>query len=251
MNIAHGRGQIPYQGMITREAVVRQMRKIGGLIKKLDSDIVCLQEVDKASHWNRRVDLLETLFEMLDHGHRYQGIHNLRGGKLPLAYGNAILSRHTIARQESVAFGARTLGEKGFVLVEVELGRRLLPILNVHLDYRSRVARIEQVERILGTLEGYFSGEGVGSFHPPLVCGDFNTSERNRGDAVHLLFEELRTHHAYQLIPAGARTFPALIPIKGIDFILASEAFRLTRQEVVRTFLSDHRPVVAEFELDG
>lgn len=249
MNIAHGRGQLPYQGLLSAEGMLRQMRKIGGFIRRTDADLVCLQEVDAASHWNRRINLLARIFEHLDHDHQFHGIHNRRSGRLPLAYGNAVLSRFPIRQSSAIAFGSRTLGEKGFVVVEVEMDGRRLPIVNAHLDYRSRTRRIIQVERILEQIEPFFGASMDWNGYPPIVCGDFNTSERSPGDAVRVLFEELKRRHAYSLNPAGCRTFPALAPIRGLDFILAPQSFRPVAVRVIPTLLSDHRPVLAEFEV--
>ncbi len=249
MNIAHGRGQLPYQGLLTAEGMLRQMRKIGGFVRRTGADLVCLQEVDAGSHWTRRVNLLERIFDRLDHEHRFHGIHNRRVGRLPLAYGNAVLSRFPIGGSTSVSFGSRTLGEKGFVVVEILLEGGVLPVVNTHLDYRSRTRRIDQVEKVLEEIEPLLRRAGTGEGYPPVICGDFNTSDQSPGDAVRVLFEELQRHHAYELTPEGARTFPAVAPFRGLDFILTPASFRRTEWTVIRTFLSDHRPVMAGFEI--
>lgn len=249
MNIAHGRGQLPYQGLLTTEGMLRQMRKIGGFVRRTGADVVCLQEVDAGSHWTRRINLLERIFDQLDHGHRFHGIHNRRDGRLPLAYGNAVLSRFPIAETTAVSFGSRTLGEKGFVVVALRLGGCVLPVVNAHLDYRSRTRRIVQVERLLEQIAPLLAQAAAGEGYPPLVCGDFNTTDRSPGDAVRVLFEELRRHHDYHLTPEGARTFPAVAPVRGLDFILSPAIFRLVETRVIRTLLSDHRPVLASFEI--
>ena len=53
----------------------------------------------------------------------------------------------------------------------------------------------------------------------------------------------------YTLWPKTGRTFPAALPARALDFILLPEECRSVQAEVVRSYLSDHRPVLAEFEL--
>ena len=94
LNIAHGRGLSPYQGLHSASVIERNLQRIVRLLQREQPDIVALQEVDADSHWNRRIHLLEYLAREANYPHSYMGIHNRREGRLPLAYGNGILSRH-------------------------------------------------------------------------------------------------------------------------------------------------------------
>ena len=66
-----------------------------------------------------------------------------------MAYGNALLTRFPIRHAEHEAFGQASLGEKGFVCAELETPHGILPVVNLHLDFRSRLRRIEQVETLI------------------------------------------------------------------------------------------------------
>jgi endonuclease/exonuclease/phosphatase family metal-dependent hydrolase len=46
-------------------------------------------------------------------------------------------------------------------------------------------------------------------------------------------------------------TYPADNPVKRIDYVLVTDAFRIRSARVVATLASDHRPVVADLTLDG
>ena len=54
----------------------------------------------------------------------------------------------------------------------------------------------------------------------------------------------------YTLLPKVGRTFPAALPAFSLDFVLLPQECRLVHAEVVRCYLSDHRPVLVEFDLD-
>jgi endonuclease/exonuclease/phosphatase family metal-dependent hydrolase len=148
-NIAHGRGLTPIQGFTLGRKLRLNLHRIAGMIERLQPDIVALQEIDQNSRWAGSFDQLEYL--RLNTGYRYSvfGINNRREGLLNLSYGNAILSRHPILESENIVFGESLVGEKGFLYTEIDVEGRRLPVMNLHLDYRSRVHRFRQVERVM------------------------------------------------------------------------------------------------------
>jgi len=251
LNIAHGRGLSTYQGFHTARGIERSLRRVAHLLRKVGADIVALQEVDEDSHWNRRIHLLDVLQAQAGYPHAYLGVHNRREGRLPLAYGNGLLTQFPIHHAEHEAFGQASLGEKGFVCAELETPHGILPVINLHLDFRSRVRRIEQVERLIGFLENkHYTSEGTPHLSP-IVCGDFNSRSGRPGDAVRHLFAYLLNQCEYQLIPTGrgSRTFPSLFPVHGLDFVFVPPTYEVLSAEVLRSYVSDHRPVFVELKI--
>jgi len=252
-NIAHGRGLSLYQGFHTARGIRGNLRKIAQLLAETGADVVALQEVDEDSHWNRRINLLECLQQEGGFAHAYLGVNNRRTGRKHLAYGNAILSKHPVRFWENNPFGVKTLGEKGFLYAEVDLGGQALPLVNLHLDHLSREKRIAQVEKVLEYLRARAHPNQAGGRRlAPVICGDFNTHSRRVGDAVRHLFEAVLAHGAYEIHPAQrSATFPAHLPSRALDFILLPHPYRVKRCEVLKVYLSDHRPVLIEFEYDS
>jgi len=245
LNIAHGRGASLYQGFHSEKRLRANLLKIANYIKMQKADIVCLQEVDADSHWNKRLNLLQILSEETGLPHAFHGIHNRREGKRPLAYGNAILSRYPVHFWEHNAFGEATLGEKGFLYAEVDIGSEHLPLINLHLDYRSRKRRILQVEQIIDYMSK--RAKEHPEIAPPIVCGDFNTHSKRVGDAVAHLFTYVLSHREYHLYPNNARTFPAYFPSRALDFIFLPEPLKVIDCHVGREIISDHCPVSLRF----
>lgn len=248
-NIAHGRGLQPIQGLTPRRQIRSILLRIAKLIQKINPDIVALQEIDEYSTWAGRFDHLEFLREFTGLPHAVFGINNRRTGLLKLNYGNAILSKYPIADWENVAFGQKKVGEKGFLFAEIEVdGGRRVPLVNMHLHYRSRAHRIRQVAMVTEYLNKKRASRHKHWAVPPIVCGDFNAPSHTH-DAVASLFEYFSQHGEYSLHPRRARTFPSPLPSRMLDFVFLPQECVEVYCLVIRSMLSDHRPVMVEFSL--
>ena len=250
LNIAHGRGLSTYQGFHRAKGIERNLNKIAHLLKRVSPDIAALQEVDEDSHWNKRIHLLEYLQEAAGFEYGRMGVNNRRAGRLPLSYGNGVLSNLPIEHADNQAFGQATLGEKGFLYTEHTLPSGLLPIVNLHLDFKSRTRRIEQVEHLIEYLEARHREKGLKTYFSPIICGDFNSRDRKPSDAVRHLFRYLTKQCDYQFFPEGGRTFPSLLPIRGLDFIFVPPNYKVRRCLVLRAYVSDHCPVLIDLEIN-
>jgi len=247
-NIAHGRGLAPIQGMTTGRRIRARLLKIAALLAGLRPDIVALQEIDENSRWAGNFDHLEFLREAGGFEHAVFGINNRRAGLLNLSYGNAILSRHPIVEWENIAFGRRSVGEKGFLFAEIDLQGRRVPVANMHLHYRSRLHRFEQVDRFLAYLNDKQRLRRTHWAVPPVVCGDLNNTQKS-SDATASLLSHLHDYGDYSLHPREGRTFPSPLPSRTLDFVFLPPGVTRAESHIVRTFLSDHRPVAVDFEL--
>lgn len=249
LNIAHGRGLSTYQGFHRARGIERNLMRIVRLLQREEADIVAMQEVDEDSHWNQRIHLLDFIKRQAGYAYSHLGVHNRRGGRLPLAYGNGVLSRFPIEHADHRAFGNAELGEKGFLYTEHSLPDGHLPVVNLHLDYKSRQRRIEQIERLIVFLEERHAEQGAETYLSPIVCGDFNSRSGKHNDAVAHLFNYLQERCAYQLYPKSGRTFPSLMPVHGIDFVFVPPSYKVIYCNILRSYVSDHRPVLLDLEI--
>lgn len=247
-NIAHGRGLQPIQGLTSRRRIRSTLLRMAKLLQKLDADVVALQEIDENSLWAGSFDQLEFLREFAGFPHAVYGINNRRSGLLKLNYGNAILSKHPIVDWENIAFGNKRLGEKGFLFTEIDVHGRRVPFLNMHLHYRSRNHRFRQVEQVMTYLNRKQPLRKGQWATPPIVCGDFNNPSHTE-DATASLFRYFSQHGHYSLHPRRARTFPSPLPQRTLDFVFLPPCFIEVYCLVVRSMLSDHRPVMVECRL--
>lgn len=247
-NIAHGRGLTPIQGITTSRRIRSTLFKIARLLAELKPDIVALQEIDENSRWAGNFDHLEFLREFGGFEHSVFGINNRREGLLNLSYGNAILSRHPIPGWENIAFGRSKVGEKGFLFAEIDVQGRTIPVVNMHLHYRSRLHRFAQVDRFLAFLNNK-QREHAGRWAvSPIVCGDLNNTH-HASDATATLLSHLHDYGDYSLHPREGRTFPSPLPGRTLDFVFLPSGARDAESQVVKSYLSDHRPVVVDFDV--
>jgi len=248
-NIAHGRGLMPIQGMTSARRIRMNLRRIAALLTRLNPDIVALQEIDECSRWAGNFDHLDYLRSFVDLPHSVYGINNRREGLINLSYGNAFLSKHPITASETVVFGRGKVGEKGFLFAEFDVRGLRVPIVNLHLHYASRKHRFRQLDRLLAYLR---EQDRVRSSRPgvsPIVCGDFNNPGSHRGDATSSLLSHLFDFADYELYPQSGRTFPSPFPSRLLDFVFLPPGCVAVEAEVVKSVLSDHRPVMVEFSV--
>jgi endonuclease/exonuclease/phosphatase family metal-dependent hydrolase len=247
-NIAHGRGLSPIQGFTSVRKLRLNLRRIAGLLEKVGADLVALQEIDECSVWAGSFDHLDYIRAHAGYSHAAFGINNRRSGLMNLCYGNAILSRFPINAPETIVFGRRRVGEKGFLFAEIDVGGRIVPIVNLHLHFASRRRRLLQIDLLVAWLRQKERERGRGWAVPPIVCGDFNNPD-TRDDATAAMLSHLGDYGDYSLHPLAGLTFPSPLPRRALDFILVPPGCRAVRSEVIRSFLSDHRPVMIEFSV--
>ena len=248
-NIAHGRGLSPIQGLLTQRKIRANLLKISRLLTTVEADVVAFQEVDRYSRWAGNFDQLEFLREHTRMAHAVFGINTQREGLLNLCYGNGLLSEYPIVRTENVVFGKKQIGEKGFLFVELDVAGHRVPIINLHLHYRSRVQRFKQLDRLTEWLAREHRLHGAHWSMLPIVCGDFN-APRIKSDVTASLHSHLQGLADYRLLPeATDHTFPSAWPQFTYDFVFVPPECRRAHSVVVKSFLSDHRPVLVEFEL--
>lgn len=237
-------------GFTSSQKLRANLRKIAKLIGELNPDIVALQEIDERSLWAGNFDHLEYL--RLHSGFKYtaHGVHNRRAGLLNLNYGNALLSRHPIMSTETVVFGKRSVGEKGFLFAELDVNGRVVPVVNLHLHFGSREHRIRQIGRLLAWMTEKQRHSRSRWHVPAIVCGDLNNPGTS-ADATAALLSHLSDYGEYVLHPATGGTFPSPWPGRLLDFVFLPSACSVAHCEIVRCYLSDHRPVMVDFELPG
>ncbi|GAA2957234.1 MULTISPECIES: endonuclease/exonuclease/phosphatase family protein [Streptomycetaceae] len=219
-------------------------------LRALDADVIGLQEVDV--HWGARSewrDLAGELAERLGMRVSFAPVYSLDPvvpGEPRREFGVAVLSRFPVVSAENHEITRLSTQDPDPVpapapgFAEVVLRVRGLPVhvYVTHLDYRPdpavRVAQVADTLRIMGEDRGR-----------KILLGDFNAEPG--APELAPLWAELTD------ADPGAPTFPALDPVKRIDFVAVSKAgegaVRVRDVAVAETLASDHRPVVADLEL--
>jgi hypothetical protein len=141
------------------------------------------------------------------------------------------------------------VGEKGFLYVELEVAGRCVPVVNLHLHFGSRSQRLRQIERLLTWLREKHRLHAKTWAVPPIICGDFN-NPGTRDDATASLLSHLSDYSDYVLRPLTGLTFPSPLPSRALDFVFLPAGCWNVSCEIVPSLLSDHRPVLVEFDFE-
>jgi endonuclease/exonuclease/phosphatase family metal-dependent hydrolase len=123
----------------------------------------------------------------------------------------------------------------GFLEATIDVRGRRVRIFNTHLDYRGDpTVRRQQVLESLAIIGA--------SKTPVLMFGDLNASPS--APELQPLFERLRD--GWPDSADRGFTYPAAQPVRRIDYVLASDHFRVIYARVPDEQASDHRPVVMD-----
>ena len=214
--------------------------RIISILKELDADILCLQEVVNAPGTHLYDQAGEIERALPEYTHHFGANRPLQGG----TYGNLTLSRLPVRAWQNHDLTSRR-EERGALQTDIELGTQLLHVFNVHLgtgfNERRRQARLLLGEKILASplLTA-----------PRLVVGDLN--EWTRGLTTHLLRETFQTFSPRHTLRLPA-TFPGLLPLVTLDHCYYEPPLELIESHLVRTptalVASDHLPLIADFTI--
>ena len=71
----------------------------------------------------------------------------------------------------------------------------------------------------------------------------------NKGIPVRQFMIRSAQHVQYTYHPQNERTFPAHFPSRGLDFVLAPKPYKVKAARAIKSFASDHLPVLIDFSL--
>ncbi|MEE9297138.1 MAG: endonuclease/exonuclease/phosphatase family protein [Phycisphaerae bacterium] len=143
----------------------RRRPAISATLADLDADVIALQEV-----WSdETTNLAAELAGELGYHHLFESGMELKG----FGFGNALLSRWQITRQDStILYGQKETGEGRLALfAEIDGPRGLVPVFSTHLTWRFNHSHIRQ--RQVADLARFVDRMRPWTF-PPILCGDFN-----------------------------------------------------------------------------
>jgi endonuclease/exonuclease/phosphatase family metal-dependent hydrolase len=248
-------------------------------IKNSAPDILCLQEVDFASH--RSWDINQAQYIAVKAAYPYVAeAVSWDANYIPFPYwpferhfgrmksGGAILSKYPIIAHEvqllqkplsnpwwyNIFYLHRYLQE-----VEIELGDKKIKVVNLHLEAFDKDTRKRQVDVLVNRVKEH---------KIDLVAGDFNTvppsavkKRRFPGKTDDyendLTYEGMLKSELLEVIPDSIYaldesryfTFPASRPNRRLDYIFYDKDLKMIKAEVLPSALSDHLPLKASIQI--
>lgn len=220
-----------------------EIHNLGHAVEQLDADIVCLQEVRKLNRLESRrlprwPDLPQADY-LAPEG--YEAVYRTNAVTRHGEHGNALLSRWPVVGHQHEDMSDHRFEQRGLLHSELQVHGRSVHVVVVHLGLirASRERQVAQLQR--------FIAREVPVDAPLLVAGDFN----DWGDMVQ---RNLATIGLQAGDGQRQGTFPARFPLVQLDHVFA-RGLRPLNQFVPRGRnwwrMSDHLPLIAEFELGG
>lgn len=216
--------------------------RIISVLRKIDADLVCLQEVVNAPAQAPLFDQAGEIARAFpNHTACFGANRSLRGG----TYGNLTLSRFPVLASKNTDI-TRKREERGVLRTDLSLGGdRILHVFNVHLG-TGFVERRHQAKRLMS--EDILHAPDLRE--PRLVIGDFN--EWMKGLTTMLLRETFKTfapQHALRF----PKTYPGMLPMMTLDHCYYEPPLELLATRLWRSktalVASDHLPLLADFQL--
>jgi endonuclease/exonuclease/phosphatase family metal-dependent hydrolase len=239
-NIRYGAGigkklhlPVPYSGFLKNTNGT--LNHIVDFIKSVDPDIIGLLEVDSGSYRSEKNNQAETIARELQHYHIYHSKYadTSMVQKIPVLnkQGNAILTNLEIDSQRCHYFRD---GVKRLVL-ELELKDFTIFLVHLSLKYRHRQYQLQDLLEMIKDVK-----------KPLIVAGDFNVLWGDRELALFLAASGLITANG-----EGHPSHPSRSPRRQLDYIFHSPDIRTADFNIPRIKLSDHAPLVCDFELNS
>lgn len=222
---------VPYSGYFKNTN--GHLKKIVDFIGSVNPDIIGLIEVDSGSFRSEKNNQAEAIAWELQHDHIYQSKYSASSvaQKLPLLnkQGNAILTNQEIISQRFHYFqdGVKRL------VIELELAEFSIFLVHLSIKFRHRQYQLQDLHSMIRNVQ-----------KPVIVAGDFNVLRGDRELQLFLAATGLRNANSI-----GQPSYPSRAPRRQLDYIFYTPHIRITNFQIPQVRLSDHKPLVCEFEL--
>ena len=224
---------VPYSGYFKHTN--GNLKRIVDFIKSVDPDIVGLVEVDSGSFRSEKNNQAETIAQELNQYHVFQSKYPTASmaQKVPVLnkQGNAILTNQKI---KSSKFHYFRVGVKRLV-IELELENFSIFLVHLSIKFRHRQNQLRDLYEMVKNTK-----------KPVIVAGDFNAFWGDRELQLFLAATGLENGNG-----KGQPSHPSRAPRRQLDYIFYSPQIRTTGFKIPRIKLSDHSPLVYDFEIEN
>ena len=205
--------------------------EIAAFILEVEPDIVALQEVDR--FWLRSLFIDQGKFLAEKTGMNYAYGPNIKSGISE--FGNCILSKYPIEHVENIKMSSDK-ETRGLLIAKIRIKDILFTVLNTHLGLNSS----ERLRHIKSYILPYLQNNKG----PIILAGDFNVEPGS--SEVNFINEEAKdtaSINKRSLVYTHPKTN------KRIDYIFYVGITKLLSYNVIPLNLSDHYPILIEFEI--
>lgn len=224
------------------------------LVREINPDILCCQEITTDSHINPNRNVPAEIAKIVGGDYKYLEVLPSLDNR-PASMGNAIISRLPIVKSRSVLVqkGGKDISystqTRGYIEVSVKIEENTFIIGTTHLSYVDGFvetkARTKEADKLLDFIKN--------NDKDFMIMGDFNSAPDSstvkkmeaRFKAVGPDYSELTfttkpfQHDAFRVDGLEWR----------LDYIFATSNINVLSSKIIKTKYSDHLPILAEIEI--
>jgi len=206
---------------------------IARFLRDLNPDVVGLVEVDTGSYRMRRNNQVEIIARELECAHTWRTKYGEEAWtrRIPVLnkQANAILAREAAVHERFHYFDR---GQKRLV-IEVELPSVRFLLVHLSLRFRTPQNQLADLYELIRS-----------SDRPCVLAGDFNSFFGSREVRLFIGATGLESAN-----PRHVPTYPSWRPRLELDYVLYSRHLRISGFAVPQVPLSDHLPIVCDFDV--
>ena len=228
------------------------------VVKKINPDICCFQEVTVGSKFNDKRDVAKFIADELKYHYNFSNAHKYEFPITPKGEvnygGNAIFSRFPIIKSQNFAIinpkdSHKIKYERRTCAVsDIKVGRKMLKVATTHKSYsggfKEDKEKINETKKLVGFLKK----------HPKnlILTGDFNLSPDAK--SIKMIGDELKhcgpdyAEPTWTTKPFSFMGFEETKLKWRIDYIFASKNIKILNSKIIKTKFSDHLPIIVEIE---
>jgi endonuclease/exonuclease/phosphatase family metal-dependent hydrolase len=237
-NIRYGTGighrfhlPIPYIGYL--KPTNGNLKQITDFIKSMDPDIIGLVEVDSGSFRSDKLNQAADIAKEMKHHHVFHTKYPAQSlvQRIPVfnKQGNAFLTNQKVKAER---FHYVNEGIKRLVM-ELELEKLTIFLVHLSIKFRHRQNQLRDLHSIIKTVK-----------KPVIVAGDFNVFWGDQEIQLFLAATGLKNVNG-----DGQPSHPSRSPRRQLDYILHSPEIDPVDFYIPQVKLSDHVPLVFDFEI--
>ncbi len=236
--------------------VLEKKENILALLKEVDADIVCLQELTIGSPLQGGVSMPEYLATACGYNQFHKEIPNLapRDGVASLA--NGIFSRYPISKTSwqwinEPKYGGQTFDDefRVYAEAEIDLGSHRITVGTAHVSYTHEfadtVAREAEAATLLDVIQTkssrYILTGDLNSLPGSYLISNLEKNLQNLGPDY--------TEGTWTTKPCDYDGFKADTLDWRIDYAFGTRDIRVVQAEIVKTGFSDHLPILVTIEI--
>lgn len=228
------------------------------VVKKINPDILCFQEITTGSQFNNKIDVAKYIAEKLNYYYNFSSAHKYEFPIAPKGEvnygGNAIFSRFPIVKNSNfpiinakdsplIKYERRTCA-----VSHIKINKKILKVATTHKSYSDNFTEGKEKINETKKLIKFFKENNKNL----VFTGDLNLTPDSK--SIKLIEKELKhcgpdySKPTWTTKPFSMSGFKETKLKWRLDYVFASKDIKIINSKTIKTKYSDHLPILVEIE---